>query len=174
MIFFFHGGICLLLIMLQTVVFPKCLPLIQPYDLFIPFILYLSFSRPLFEGVTATVVFGLILDNISAGPVGLYGTIYLWMYIMVRWGISILHIDNYTLLVFGIAAGVFLENLFICGAGFLWVENGLSQQGIRIIVEQIVGACMTGPLLFAGFGMMYRKWRQWVQLLEENKGSPLG
>ena len=76
MSYFFNISVCLLLVILQTTIMPYLPPLDKFYDLLIPFIVYLSLSRPVRESLPFILFLGYIMDNLSGGPFGLYLTTY--------------------------------------------------------------------------------------------------
>ena len=77
-------GISIILVILQTTVLPN-IPLAgQFYDLLIPMLVYLALFRPAHESLPFVFFLGLLMDNLSGTPFGLYLTTYFWLYIGVK------------------------------------------------------------------------------------------
>jgi rod shape-determining protein MreD len=94
MSYFFNISACLFLVILQTTVMPY-LPLLDKfYDLLIPFIIYLSLSRPVRESLPFVLFLGFIMDNLSGGPFGLYLTTYFWLYVGVKGITTFIQVGN--------------------------------------------------------------------------------
>jgi cell shape-determining protein MreD len=115
MTYCFHIFICLCLIVVQTTVM-SYIPLFERfYDLLSPFVIYLSIFRSNRESLVIIFIFGFFMDIISGGPFGLYITAYVWLFIVVRWAITFLHIGDSLILPFVVALGVLMENLIFIG-----------------------------------------------------------
>ncbi len=70
-------GTCLFLIIVQTTLLPD-IPLFRGmYDLLIPFVILISICLPVGESLPFVLILGLIMDNLSGTPFGLYVTFYL-------------------------------------------------------------------------------------------------
>ena len=87
MIYAFHLIVCLLLVLFQTTLLAVGGP-IHFYDLLVPFVIYLGAYRPPKEAVPVLILAGLAMDGISGGVFGVYLTVYLWLYVGVRWAIQ--------------------------------------------------------------------------------------
>ncbi|MFH2047344.1 MAG: hypothetical protein ABIK92_19625 [Pseudomonadota bacterium] len=85
------------------------------------------------------------MDNLYNGPFGLYVTVYIWLYICIRWSSVYFNVRSSMFLVFVVAAGVLFENIIYIGSfmmfnpELLFVEN-LSGK----IFTQFVWALVTG------------------------------
>ena len=160
MIYFFYTGICLALTIAQTTLFSRLSMAGHCYDLLIPFIVYLGLQRPLRESLPFVISLGLIVGSLSGSPLGLYLTVYFWLYIAVK-GVTLLVQAPDRLLIAAavVAAGVLAENLIFMGA-FAPPAPGL-QLGAhslgRIAIQGLL-AFFTGPLLI----LFFKNSRQWV------------
>ena len=153
MSYFFNIGGSLFLVILQTTVRPY-LPLLDKfYDLLIPFIIYLSLSRPVRESLPFVVFLGFIMDNLSGGPFGLYLTTYFWLYVGVKGITTFIQVGNRLVIItFIVAGGVLFENLILLGTFAL---AGSRQQFagdvIEIVAVQTLWAIITGSLFLLFF-----------------------
>lgn len=159
MTYVYYSLACIFLILFQTVVIPFLFGLFHFYDLLIPFVLYLTLFRPFIEGIPVIFVLGLLLDSLSAGPFGLYGTSYIWLYFTVRWGVRYLHFGNVVLLPLVVVCGVAVQNIIFLGAVFLFGETWqFPGSYFQNFVGQLVWAGVTGPFLMAGLGLFHSYW----------------
>ncbi len=169
--YLFHAGLSLLFLMFQTVLLPLFLPSIRFYDIFIPYVLYLSIFRPFFEGVFVILVTGLIVDSLSGAPFGLYGTTYLWLFMIVKWGANFFHAGNHLLLLLTVVTGVAMENLIFWGMVALQGRGELPAAAIRIALAQIVWAALTGTLVMIGIRWLQRQWTYLAELFSSRPES---
>ena len=173
MSYFFNISACLFLVILQTTIMPY-LPLLSKfYDLLIPFIVYLSLSRPVRESLPFVLFLGFIMDNLSGGPFGLYLTTYFWLYVGVKGITTFIQVGNRLLIItLIVAGGVLFENLILLGA-FAIFGSGQQFAGDapKIIAVQVLWAIFTGSLfllffrnaqsrLGAGFKRIYARTRE--------------
>jgi rod shape-determining protein MreD len=153
MSYFFNISVCLFLVILQTTVMPY-LPLLDKfYDLLIPFIIYLSLSRPVRESLPFVLFLGFIMDNLSGGPFGLYLTTYFWLYVGVKGVMTFIQVGNrlfiITLIVVG---GVLFENLVLLAAfAMLGTRQQFAGDALGIIAVQLCWAATTGSLFLLFF-----------------------
>jgi cell shape-determining protein MreD len=145
-LFYILVSMCLVLI--KTTLIPE-LPLFEKfYDLLIPIIIYLSFFRRKLEGIPIVIFFGLIMDSLCGGPMGLYLTIYIWMYAGARWIAQFLHTGSFILLAIAVALGVIFEIAALLGyMVFLAPNASIPVNAGGTIVLQIMWALLTGPLI---------------------------
>ena len=159
MTYLFYFIISIVLILFQTVLIPHLFDLRFFYDLFIPFVLYLTLFRPFIEGVPVIFVLGLVLDSLSVGPFGLYGTSYLWLYFSVRWGVRYLHFGNIILLPLVVIVSVSVQNIIFIGGVFLFGKDWMLRDlYFDDMLRQVVWAGLTGPFLMAGLGVLHGGW----------------
>jgi rod shape-determining protein MreD len=173
MSYFFNISVCLFLIILKTTIMPY-LPLLDKfYDLLIPFIVYLSLSRPVRESLPFILFLGFIMDNLSGGPFGLYLTTYFWLYVGVRGITMFIQVGNRLLIIaFIVAGGVLFENLISLGAfALLGSRQQFAGDALEIVTIQVLWAIFTGSLfllffrnaqsrLGAGFKGIYARTRE--------------
>lgn len=153
-------GICLVLVILQTTVMPSLSLLDRFYDLLIPFIVYLSLSRPVREGLLFVCFLGYIMDNLSGSPFGLYLTSYLWLFIGVKAITQLLQVGKRVFIItFIVAAGVLAENLIFLGSFAIFSpEQQLADDAVKIVAVQILWALLTGSV----FLIIFRNTHNWL------------
>ena len=148
MSYFFNISACLFLVIMQTTVLPH-LPLLEKfYDLLIPFIIYLSLSRPVRESLPFVLFLGFIMDNLSGGPFGLYLTTYFWLYVGVKGVMTFIQVGNrFLIITLIVAGGVLFENLILLGAFAILVsKQQFAGDAWGIITFQVLWAISTGSL----------------------------
>jgi len=151
--YFFNISACLFLVIIQTTVLPY-LPLMDKfYDLLIPFIIYLSLSRPVRESLPFVLFLGFIMDNLSGGPFGLYLTTYFWLYVSVKGITTFIQVGNRLIIItLIVAGGVLFENLILLGAfAILGSRQQFAGDALGIIAVQVLWAITTGSLFLLFF-----------------------
>lgn len=152
MIYCIYIAISIILVILQTTVLPN-IPLTgQFYDLLIPLLIYLTLFRPPHESLPFVFFLGLLMDNLSGTPFGLYLTTYLWIYIGVKLVASYLRVGNRILMALIVCGGVLVQNILIIGSALV-MDNAWMPPAdtLTIIVSQMLWALVTGPLILLLF-----------------------
>lgn len=167
MTYLFHMGLCLAMIIVQTTVMPG-LPVFRHfYDLLLPFVLYLGLYRFVREGLLTVLVLGFVMDNLSGAPFGVYLTAYFWIFMIVNWGATYLHVDNRILLLIVSAAGVLIENLIFLGTMTVPGQEFQLPAGVIFdrLVNQTVWVLFTGPVLIVSFRFLHGRFEKWMEAL---------
>ena len=143
----FYIGTCLFLIILQTTLLTYFKIFDGMYDLLIPFVIFISICLPLRESLPFILILGLIMDNISGSPFGLYLTFYFWLFVGVRWILKFLRASNKLFLSLVVVVAVLIQNGLIIIA-FEFAEPGwqLPANALKNISLQFFWALITGPL----------------------------
>lgn len=173
MSYFFNISACLFLVILQTTIMPY-LPLLDKfYDLLIPFIVYLSLSRPVRESLPFILFLGFIMDNLSGGPFGLYLTTYFWLYIGVKGITQFIQVGNRLFIItLIVAASVLVENLIFLGAFAILVSREqFAGDAAKIITIQVMWAFFTGSLFLIVFRNVKRRLDTGVKALYTRKSE---
>ncbi len=158
MTYFFYIVCCLFLIVLQTSVIPVFPVLGHFYDLLVPFIIYLAFYRSIKDAIPILVFCGMLMDGLSGGTFGLYISIYLWLFVMVRWLMRFLHAGNMYLTPFVVSAAVAAESIFLpIFAAIFSPDMALPTTGAKTILTQILWGSVTGPFILFFFGWMQKR-----------------
>ncbi|MBW1744773.1 MAG: hypothetical protein JRJ25_00040 [Deltaproteobacteria bacterium] len=98
------------------------------------------------------------MDSLSGGPFGLYLTTYFWLFIVVKIVIKYLHACNNILLLFIVAAGVFMENIiFIASVSMLGPDSRFLAITMRTVIFQILWAGCTGFFFITFFNHIHKK-----------------
>jgi len=143
----FYIGTCLFLIVVQTILLTYFNIFAGMYDLLIPFVIFISICLPLRESLPFVLILGLIMDNLSGSPFGLYLTFYFWLLAGVRWVLRFLRVSNKFFLSMMVVAAVLIQNMLIVGVfGFVGSGWQLQTAALKNIALQIFWALMTGPL----------------------------
>ena len=166
----FYLFVCLFLTIFQTAVILEFFPSYQCYDLFIPYILYLGIMRPFSEVLPFVIASGLIVDSLSAGPLGLYATSYFWIFVLTRLVSGVFVVGHWMCLPFVITAGVLVENIIILGVCVLLGRQfQVPKMSIRIVLEQVGWAAATGIFIFMGIRMAHGLWQEWFEKESHDK-----
>jgi len=160
--YFFYMVLCLFLIILQTTIMPYLSVFRQHYDLLLVFVLYLSLYRPVREGLPVLFLLGLVMDNLSGGPLGFFITTYFWIFIFAVWGTKFLHAGNRILILMVVAAGVLIENFIFLGYLAMQGEGPrISREIFDKMALQMLWAILTGPVLLVLIRASHRGFRDW-------------
>jgi cell shape-determining protein MreD len=154
--------VSIFLVIIKTTVIPG-IPLFSKfYDLLIPIVIYLGFFRSLKEGVPIIIFFGIIMDSLCGGPVGLYLATYVWLYAGMRWFSQYLHTGSLVLLAVAVACGVVFEIFILLGYMFLLAPNAsIPADAVQTIVLQILWALFTGPMILMMIGWAQKQLDIW-------------
>jgi cell shape-determining protein MreD len=152
----FYILVSLCLVLIKTTLIPG-MPLFDKfYDLLLPIIIYLSFFRSKVEGVPIVLFFGVIMDSLCGGPMGLFLIIYIWLYVGMRWLAQFLHTGSVLLLALAVAIGVVFEISILLGyMALLAPRASIPVDAGETVALQIMWALITGPMI-----MMIIAWFQ--------------
>jgi hypothetical protein len=159
----FHLTVGLVLLIVQTTLLPQTALVPAGYDLLIAYTVYLGLHRRVKEGLPVVLAFGIAVDGLSGGPVGLFLTTYAWLYWIARWVIRFIHPRNRLLNLLAVAFGVALEHLIymsttaMLGAGAL-----IPAPPLRAAVIQLLLALGTGGLLLSLLDCLQRAFEGWL------------
>jgi len=153
-------GTCLSLIILQTTILPYFSVFHGIYDLLIPFVIFICIYLPLRESLPFVLILGLVMDNLSGSPFGLYLTFYFWLLVGVRWIIRFLRVGNNFLLSLVTVVAVLIENILIlitfALSGSDWQ---LPADIFRNIALQFLWAIVTVPLFLFCLMTLLKRFR---------------
>ena len=143
----FYIGTCLFLILIQTTVVPYFNTFSGIYDLLIPFVIFICICLPIRESLPFVLILGLIMDNLSGSPFGLYLTFYFWLLGGVRLILKFLRVSNKFLLSLVVVIAVLVENLIFIGTFALsGPEWQLPADAFTNIALPVFWAVLTGPI----------------------------
>lgn len=163
MTYFFHIGIGMIIIVLQTTVFHHIGLFFGFYDLLIVQIIYLGLYQPLRESLVIIGLIGFAMDSLTGGPYGIYLTTYFWIYIGTRWSLTYFHLSNIFIIPFVVAFGVMLENLiYLVGTvSFESASVNITRTDFRTVTLQLLWALLTGPLVLILLNTLYQRSEKW-------------
>jgi cell shape-determining protein MreD len=160
MIYLFYFGLGLCLIIIQTTIIPFLYFLGRFYDLIIPLVLFLSAHRPIQKGIPLILTIGFIMDCLSGGVFGLYCIAYMWLYLIVGWLTSYVHAHSTILLIFMVAVGTVIENIF-----FIVTSKSatalFSLESLQSFVTQSLWAIVTGAFMLIALESIQNMWYRW-------------
>jgi len=147
----------LFLVICQTTLMPRLAMVGHFFDLLLPLVIYLAAFRPLHEALPFTLFLGVLMDNLSGGPFGLYLTSYVWLFIGARLAATVVRAENPVMLVLILIAAVAAQN------GLFLAVLGASDQGdfsggfaLQVVTEQIGWVLLIGPFLALGMRIAHR------------------
>jgi len=152
-----------MLVIFQTAVKPQMQMLAGFYDVLTAYVIYLGLFHRVREVLPIILISGLVMDTISGGPMGLFLTSYLWIFLLTRWTTRLLHQDNLVLHVFIVGAGVIFQTGVYVGTTFLLDKTTLfAAPTLDVALTQVLWALGTGALLLLLFRRSYRLWEQFL------------
>jgi rod shape-determining protein MreD len=125
------------LLFLQSAVLPAFLPWQLKPDLLLIMVVYLGFQESSFKAGVATYLLGLLQDTFAGTCLGLYGLVFLIIFLAVKGASGRLNTESPVLLFFIVLCGTLLEALiliftlgFFAEAGRSWtiIAGGLAWQ----------------------------------------------
>lgn len=159
-LFYILASLCLVTI--KTTLIPA-LPMFEKfYDLLIPIIIYLSLFRSVKEGIPIVVFFGLIMDSLCGGPVGLYLATYIWLYAGMWWLSQFLHTRNIVLLALSVTLGVLFEGLVMLVYMVVLAPTAIIPEDMsHTLLTQAIWSMVTGPFILLILGWTQKQIDVW-------------
>jgi rod shape-determining protein MreD len=155
----FYIGTCLFLILIQTTVLPYFNAFSEIYDLLIPFVIFICICLPTRESLPFVLILGLIMDNLSGSPFGLYLTYYFWLFGGVRLILKFLRVSNKFLLSVVVISAVLIENVIVIGTFALSGPDWqLPADTFKNIAVPFLWALLTGPIFLLGLLTVSRRF----------------
>ena len=137
------------------------------YDLFLLFVIYVGFYRPIREGLPFVILFGFVMDGMSGGPFGLYMSCYFWLYVGMLLLTRFMRVSNNLILPLVVVGSVLIQNLVFLGTMAVFMPDvkvpGPSYQ--RVII-QLIWAGVTGPILILIFRGWHQSIEKWLKTFE--------
>lgn len=159
MAFSFNAFFIFAFLFFQTSVAPKIGFLRDIFDLMIVLVVYAAIYRPIKESVVFIMLMGVLIDNISSSPLGLYVTVYIWLFVGVRWIIRYLYASNVVLIPLIIAGSIVYENLLVIALMALFEKTFyLHSDMFTLIMTQVLWGLLMGPLLLLFVKNFRTKW----------------
>jgi rod shape-determining protein MreD len=136
-------------IVLQTTVLT--LPLFQGlfYDLLIPLVVFLGLRLRDGRGLLLVAILGMIMDLLSGGIFGLYLSVYLWMFLLVKNASKYFNVHDKVFQSILIGSCVLGEHIVFCvSLAPPWKDAGILAAQTTPILLQVMLAAVTGPSVF--------------------------
>ncbi len=163
MIYCLYTAVSLCLIILQVTLIPLLPFSDKIYDLPVPYVLYLGLFRPAWKTLPIVILLGLVMDNLSGGPFGLFTSIYVWLFLGAIWMRTFMHASNMFLLPFVVACGVLLENLVFIGMVTIFELNfRFPEDALRIATIQVLSALGTSPIFLIFYNYTHNRCDSWM------------
>lgn len=155
MIYGLYIFVCLILVVLQSTVFPVLLPPSFNYDLLLPLVVYLGLYHSPGRAIVPLLLTAFMMDSLTGGALGMYVLVYVWLYGGIRLILYLIERDNLLFIALAIVAGVVLEHVVFWLTGF-FSGNGIpfGGQSAGSVIGRMVAAGLTGPFLLRGFKIM--------------------
>ena len=158
----FYILVSLCLVIIKTTLIPGLSLFDKFYDLLIPIIIYLSLFRPIREGAPVILFFGLIMDSLCGGPVGLYLATYIWLYTGMRWLSRFLHTRSFLLTALSVTFGVAFEGLVMLIYMLSLAPTAIiPEDTARTLVMQLIWSLLTGPVILGIIGWTQKQIDVW-------------
>ena len=158
----FYILVSLCLVVVKTTLIPGVSLFEKFYDLLIPIIIYLSFYRRKIEGIPIVLFFGFIMDSLCGGPMGLYLSIYIWLYVFMRYISQFVHTGSFVLLTLAVAIGVIFEvTILLVYMAFLAINASIPEDTAQTVVMQFLWALITGPVILVIIGWAQKRLDFW-------------
>lgn len=158
----FYILVSLCLVIIKTTLIPGLELFDRFYDLLIPIVVYLSLFRPIREGAPIVLFFGLIMDSLCGGPVGLYLATYIWLYTGMRWLSRFLHTRSFVLLALSVTFGVAFEGVVMLAYMALLSPTAIIPEDTgRTLAMQLIWSLLTGPVILGIIGWAQKRIDVW-------------
>ena len=158
---------CLMVVVFQTTLCMHFSVFGGMYDLYLLFVIYLGFYRPVREGFPFVILFGLIMDGMSGGPYGLYLSCYFWLYMGMLLLTRFMRVSNNLILPLVVAGSVFFQNLVFLGTMAVFVpEARVPAFSYQRIIIQLLWSVVTGPVLILVIHHWHRSIEKWLKTFE--------
>lgn len=148
--------VLMLLVVLQTCAIASLPAIFRFYDLLVPFAVYLAIYKPLRVGLPILLAAGMIMDMMSAAPIGIYLTTYLWLFLALRQIPRWVRIRHHMLFILLSMLGVGFQNI-VFGVAVLSISRTpfFTAHTMRVIVVQLFWSFVTAPFLWLGFQYLF-------------------
>jgi cell shape-determining protein MreD len=123
------------------------------YDLLIPLVVFLGLRLRDGRGLLLVAILGMIMDLLSGGIFGLYFSVYLWIFLLVKSVSRYFNVNDKVFQSILIAACVLGEHIVFCI--FLappWEDDRILVAQTIPILLQLMLAALTGASIYAALG----------------------
>ena len=161
MTYLFHIVVCLMLVIFQTAVKPQVVLLSGLYDVLTAYVIYLGLYHRVREILPIILISGMTMDTISGGPMGMFLTTYIWIFLLTRWTTRLIHRENLVLRFFVVGIGVLIQTGVYIGTTLLLSKSTLfAAPTFDVVLTQTTWALGTGAILIILFRFLYTLWER--------------
>jgi len=144
--FFFLG---LLLLIIQTTLFPTLPAWVGKPDLLFILLIFVALRMKIFSGGVLTLFFGLLMDVFSGIFLGLCPLIYLLVFVSIQWLSRHLVIREVThQLPLVVVAYLFMSSGIYIGSSIFADKGGMMWSWSDVLLQMVMLAIMTMPLFY--------------------------
>ena len=119
------------------------------YDLLIPLVVFLGLSLRDGRGLLLVAILGMIMDLLSGGIFGLYLSVYLWIFLLVKNVSKYFNVDDKLFQSILIAGCVLGEHIVFCvSLAPPWKDARILATQVTPILLQVMLAAVTAPSVF--------------------------
>lgn len=145
MVYFLFG---LVFMLLQTTIIPWVLPAFLKPDMLLILVIYISLSEPLLRGALLTYFLGILHDVFAGAYLGLYGLVFLILFIACRTAMRWFDTENAPLLLALVFFGTILKGFLVLFALGLFADAGnVWPLIIRIIPTQALASLVAAMIV---------------------------
>lgn len=138
----------LIFVLLQTTIFPRFFPASLRINLLLILVIYLALSESFLRAAILTLLLGALQDVFSGSTLGLYATVQLSIFLLIRLFSGHLNVESRPLLLGLIAAGTLLQAVIL---GFFLTTFAEAGPVLRILLSdlpfQLLANLLAGWLL---------------------------
>ncbi len=150
-----------MLVIFQTAVKPQVLLFAGLYDVLTAYVIYLGLYHRVREILPIILICGMTMDTISGGPMGMFLTTYIWIFLLTRWMTRLIHRDNLVLRFFIVSFGVLIQTGVYIGTTLLLGKSTLfAAPTLDVALTQTLWALGTGAIFVTLFRFVHRIWEQ--------------
>lgn len=144
-----YSAIGLFFMLLQTTLLPRLLPSSLVPNLLLMLVLYLALSETFVKALLLSLTLGLLLDCFSSTTLGLYGVVYLAIFLQVRLLSNRLSAESPAMLLLLVAGGTLVQTFLIGFCLTLFAEAGaVLQVLLPMLPGQLLANLLSAALLF--------------------------
>lgn len=147
-----------LLVCIQTTLFPEFFRLFAQYDLLIPFVVYLTLFRSSIGKLPVILISGCLMDFLSGGTIGVYIATYILILICFKNATVYFHFKNSILFQIVIIFSVLIENIiFAMVISFQTLTLNFSFYVGGVLATQLIWAVFSSPLVYVMFDYIFNE-----------------
>lgn len=152
------------------------LPLFQGifYDLLIPLVVFLQLNLPMRKAGALVLMVGFVMDLFSGGIFGLYMTVYVWIFLLVKGVKNYFNMQGTVFRSVLIALCVLGQNLiFLLCTAQSWKGSYWLGDQVWSVMGQVILAAVTGPAVLLILETIYNRVETRAAIRDENRGRIL-